>query len=742
MIDTAPQPVPDYYEILQFSPNADPEIIQAGYKRLVDRWNANRKPGDPSAFEQLAILDEASAVLSDPLKRQHYDLQRRQAATNGVGEEQPSPTDSGTTTPSPSATHQPPAETSSSSESGLAARKAVSPVAWTLLTIGTVLVFFHQPLNPLLFIDRGLVWSLFFGIPAVLCFGQKKRSGITVVAILFFLAAGLDVCVGFDVSVGEVVTPDSVDESPADIVSRINSGTPAPKTLQLLPPSTHEGVFLKMEVLEGGRSEWDDPKYTLESRVQDFFRTHAKLDTQPEEVHTEANRRFGIDPGRAAQGFGLEVARQKEEGKQETATQRLGRVAVPFVSAVRNWQSARQYSEAVANYTQGKAIKEDLAVIARFERVQPTDALKRLYNPVLAGQVAKPPLASGPTSRPPPQSPLSAEELFARASPAVVQVVIQDRSGHTIGSGSGFLLDKNGLVATNYHVIEKAHTAHLLLADKTKLPVLGVAALDEEADIAIIQVKGRVDAHPLELAGNDLSVGAKVYAIGNPLGLANTLSDGLISGYRKLDTITLIQTSAPLSPGSSGGPLMSADGRVIGVTTSGFKGGQNLNFAVPISRVSSLVASRGRIRSLPIDGGRSARNSEREQTLEEERKARSRDARDRQSRNSEVIQEIMKSIEAVDDSVPRWAHQEWRAYTNLYWLGKLPAEIARDAFFELLIKMDMNEKVRIRGMERSAAACRMTVTEYCEDKGFPLPVDHGSGDWKALRDNLAKLEYR
>lgn len=187
-------------------------------------------------------------------------------------------------------------------------------------------------------------------------------------------------------------------------------------------------------------------------------------------------------------------------------------------------------------------------------------------------------------------SPLSADALFTRASPAVVQVVIQDRRFRTIGGGSGFLVGSSGLIVTNYHVIEKAHAAHILFADKTKVEVFAVAAFDEAADIAIIRIESPPSIQPLELGVNGLpAVGAKVYAIGNPLGLANTLSDGLVSGQREFDGMTAIQTTAPISPGSSGGPLLDSDGRVVGVTTFLFKGGQNLNFAVPASHVARLL---------------------------------------------------------------------------------------------------------------------------------------------------------
>jgi S1-C subfamily serine protease len=191
---------------------------------------------------------------------------------------------------------------------------------------------------------------------------------------------------------------------------------------------------------------------------------------------------------------------------------------------------------------------------------------------------------------------LSADAIFARSSPAVVQVVTQDGRGRP-STGSGFLVSTKNLLATNYHVIKKAHNAHVVLADKTRLPVLGVAALDEEADIAIIMIAGEIGAQPLELAGNDLPpVGAKVYAIGTPLGrFANTLSDGLVSGHREKGAVfpgmpSMIQTTAAVSHGSSGGPLLGDDGKVRGVMTLGFSPeGENLNLAIPASHVERLL---------------------------------------------------------------------------------------------------------------------------------------------------------
>jgi S1-C subfamily serine protease len=184
----------------------------------------------------------------------------------------------------------------------------------------------------------------------------------------------------------------------------------------------------------------------------------------------------------------------------------------------------------------------------------------------------------------------SPDILFSRCSPAVVQVLLYDDRGQIVRSGSGFFVNADGLIATNYHVVKNASAAQVVLADKKKLSVLNVVAQDEEADVAIIRVAAASSLQPLELAGNELPpIGTRVCAIGNPLGLANTLSDGLVSGHREINRVQMIQTSAPISPGSSGGPLLGPDGRVVGITTSGRTAGQNLNFAVPSFQIAKLL---------------------------------------------------------------------------------------------------------------------------------------------------------
>ncbi len=206
-----------------------------------------------------------------------------------------------------------------------------------------------------------------------------------------------------------------------------------------------------------------------------------------------------------------------------------------------------------------------------------------------------------PASKPAVMSP---EELFAKTSPAVVRVVVRDKDSKVISFGSGFFISADGLLITNYHVIKDAKFASVLLSNNATLFVDGVAATDAKADLALLKVNGK-DLPHLTIAGEKPpKVGAKVYAIGNPQGLTNTLSEGMVSGLRKIkDGLSLIQTTAPISKGSSGGPLLTLNGKVVGVTSAYLAGGQNLNFAVPAEKIAALLKKRGKLQTLASAGG-------------------------------------------------------------------------------------------------------------------------------------------
>jgi hypothetical protein len=201
------------------------------------------------------------------------------------------------------------------------------------------------------------------------------------------------------------------------------------------------------------------------------------------------------------------------------------------------------------------------------------------------------------------RQPLSPEAIFNAASPGVVLVETFDLTTRRLGQGSGFVVSADGLIATNHHVIRNAHTARVTFSDNRTCPVQGVATADPDSDLVVLKVVAQ-NLHTLPLAMGDVArVGAKVYAIGNPEGNRNTLSDGLVSGLRGSGgSPASIQTTAAISPGSSGGPLLSEFGEVIGITAESSIRGQNLNFAIPVSRLVALVRNRDPLRLLDTLG--------------------------------------------------------------------------------------------------------------------------------------------
>lgn len=186
----------------------------------------------------------------------------------------------------------------------------------------------------------------------------------------------------------------------------------------------------------------------------------------------------------------------------------------------------------------------------------------------------------------------SAREVAQKSFSSVVLLLMEDKNGQVLSQGSGFVVGK-GVVATNFHVIEGATSgAAKMVGKKTFFPINGVVGVDKKRDLALLSVSG-LDRQPLKFAVEDeANVGDKVYAVGNPLGLEGTFSEGIVSGVRHLKDATILQITAPISPGSSGGPILNAKGNVIGVAVATFKTGQNLNFAIPSFYVRNLLTSK------------------------------------------------------------------------------------------------------------------------------------------------------
>jgi len=204
--------------------------------------------------------------------------------------------------------------------------------------------------------------------------------------------------------------------------------------------------------------------------------------------------------------------------------------------------------------------------------------------------------------------------LVAKVDPCVVTVKMEH------GTGSGFVIDANGVIATNYHVIEGAKEATVVFPDKTTYPVKGYYQIQPNRDMALLCIDTHGKRLPvLRLAAKPPTKGEAVYAFGAPLGMSGSVSPGIVAALRTgeevrnslremgggkdaykeemgYDTdINWIQTTTPISPGNSGGPLVNAEGEVVGINTWQFNIGQNLNFSLSAKHLQELIMHSGTV---------------------------------------------------------------------------------------------------------------------------------------------------
>ncbi|MBI4824837.1 MAG: trypsin-like peptidase domain-containing protein [Nitrospirae bacterium] len=191
-----------------------------------------------------------------------------------------------------------------------------------------------------------------------------------------------------------------------------------------------------------------------------------------------------------------------------------------------------------------------------------------------------------------------AGKIFKDNNDAVVVIKTYDKKNNPLGQGSGFIISKNGAIVTNHHVIEGAGSIYVKIDNKA-VKVEEIISDDKENDLAVLKV--RAGNYPVVTLGSidNIAIGENVYVIGSPQGLENTISDGILSGIREMAPgKKVLQITAPISQGSSGGPVFNEEGRVVGVVTFLLMKAQNLNFAMPIDLVSY---SAGTKRSLDIN---------------------------------------------------------------------------------------------------------------------------------------------
>ena len=190
---------------------------------------------------------------------------------------------------------------------------------------------------------------------------------------------------------------------------------------------------------------------------------------------------------------------------------------------------------------------------------------------------------------------LSATEIFKCINPGTVEINTYRLNGFAWATGSGFFISEDGQVVTNYHVIENAREIVVKTSEEKEYSITHVIAYDKEKDIAILQADiGSDVVSYLDISEELPQTGDAVYALGSSLGLTGTFSSGIVSTVnRELSDapgVKYIQTTAPISSGNSGGPLVNEAGLVVGINTASYSNGQNLNLAVEISQIDSLEA--------------------------------------------------------------------------------------------------------------------------------------------------------
>lgn len=192
---------------------------------------------------------------------------------------------------------------------------------------------------------------------------------------------------------------------------------------------------------------------------------------------------------------------------------------------------------------------------------------------------------------------LTPAQIAAKTRPAVVLITAL-AAGEEIGQGSGFVVDAQGTVVTNFHVVEGADAVTVQFAGGERFDDVFFVSADRVRDVAVLKVRGA--NLPFIGFGDDqtLAVGDHVYVMGNPLGLEGTFSDGLLSARRVDEGVAYLQITAPISSGSSGGPVLNARGEVVGIATAAMRSGQNLNLAVAARYAQSLIGAAARPRPM------------------------------------------------------------------------------------------------------------------------------------------------
>ena len=323
--------------------------------------------------------------------------------------------------------------------------------------------------------------------------------------------------------------------------------------------------------------------------------------------------------------------------------------------------------------------------------------------------------------------------LIEEVTASTVLLVMNDSNNNPISMGSGFFVHPN-TIATNYHVIEGAAqgTANLV-GMPTKYTIDGVLAIDKDNDLALLKVTTSSGIKPLCLIDDSdtVKIGETVFVVGNPKGLEGTLSDGIISSLRTLECKKRLQMTAPISPGSSGGPVLNRKGEVIGIAV-GFNqalDAQNLNFAIPANYLKKLLDPLGLATPL----------SEQEQSRSAKKYNRQGNVKFKQGDYVGAIEDYDKAIQLKPDYAEAYNNRGLMKHE----LGEHGAALS-DLNNAIQLKPNLSVAYNNRGLAKQALGeLHSAITDY--DKAIQLKdndavVYNSRGSAKrALGDHFAAL---
>ena len=319
---------------------------------------------------------------------------------------------------------------------------------------------------------------------------------------------------------------------------------------------------------------------------------HGKNTVCTQENKEESSRRH-IDPGDRRNEFAKIKKNEKNEFPKKQGDKRIDLPKQQRESAIESPQKSAVSSAAMNNSGNRviPAVSSNNSGICGIPAVS-SNSGNRVIPAVRSGQPAAQgsfPAANNRNRVGRSQGTIMQEKTFeerAQLASSIVMIAVLDGNGEPTATGSGIMIGKKGFILTNFHVVKRGVIFAVRIEDDEKVYVTSeVIKYNPQLDLAVLRIDRELNPLPVYDGRKKLVRGQRVVAIGSPLGLFNSVSDGIISGFRKIKDVDMIQFTAPISSGSSGGAVLNMYGEIIGISTAGVDSGQNINLAVDYSNI-------------------------------------------------------------------------------------------------------------------------------------------------------------